>query len=383
MKVFLSTADASGDLHAAALLEQLREREPDLETFGLGGEASLAAGLDPVVPQSELAIAGLFEVFGSAARVVRAYAALRRALVTRRPDLAILVDSPDLNLRFAAVAKRHGIPVFYYVAPQVWAWRPRRVRQLARRTDRMAVIFPFEEALLRRAGVDATFVGHPLAGRMAELRATLKPKEVAAELGLDLEHPILALLPGSRRNEIRANLPYMLETARLLLDAIPGLQVQLPLAPTLAANPPELPDYVRLVHGRTHEAIAISTCLIAAAGTVTLEATLLGVPLVVSHRVSRLSFEIVRRLATVPSSCMTNLIADAGVVPERIQEMARPSALAAVVARLIRVPQARAEMCEAFARIAEQLGTPDSARRAAQLALDVAHLRPSGTASSA
>jgi lipid-A-disaccharide synthase len=383
VKVFLSTADASGDLHAAALLGELREREPDLEAFGLGGEASLAAGLDPVVPQSELAIAGLFEVFGSAARVVRAYSALRRALVTRRPDLAILVDSPDLNLRFAAVAKRHGIPVFYYVAPQVWAWRPRRVRQLARRTDRMAVIFPFEEALLRRAGVDATFVGHPLAGRMAELRATLKPKEVAAELGLDLEHPILALLPGSRRNEIRANLPYMLETARLLLDAIPGLQVQLPLAPTLAANPPELPDYVRLVHGRTHEAIAISTCLIAAAGTVTLEATLLGVPLVVSHRVSRLSFEIVRRLATVPSSCMTNLIADAGVVPERIQEMARPSALAAVVARLIRVPQARAEMCEAFARIAEQLGTPDSARRAAQLALDVAHLRPSGTASSA
>ncbi len=383
MKVFLSTADASGDLHAAALLEDLREREPELEAFGLGGEALLAAGLDPVVPQSELAIAGLFEVFGSAARVVRAYAALRRALVTRRPDLAILVDSPDLNLRFAAVAKRHGIPVFYYVAPQVWAWRPRRVRQLARRTDRMAVIFPFEEALLRRAGVDATFVGHPLAGRMAELRATLKPKEVAAELGLDLEHPILALLPGSRRNEIRANLPYMLETARLLLDAIPGLQVQLPLAPTLAANPPELPDYVRLVHGRTHEAIAISTCLIAAAGTVTLEATLLGVPLVVSHRVNRLSYEVLRRLATVPSSCMTNLIADAGVVPERIQEMARPSALAAVVARLIRVPQARAEMCEAFARIAEQLGTPDSARRAAQLALDVAHLRPSGTASSA
>ncbi len=376
MRVFLSTADASGDMHAADLLRALHERCPGLEAFGLGGEASLAAGLEPVVPQGELAIAGLVEVLGSIPRVVRAYTALRRALVTRRPDLVVLVDSPDLNLRFAAVARRRGIPVFYYVAPQVWAWRPGRLRQLARRTDRMAVIFPFEEALLRHAGIAATFVGHPLAARMARLRESLEPKEVAAELGLDLERPILGLLPGSRRNELAGNLPLMLEAARLLLEAIPDLQVQLLLAPTLVGDPPELPDEVRLVCGRTHEAMAISSCVIAASGTVTLEATLLGVPLVVTHRVSQLSFEILRRVATVPSSCMTNLIADAGIVPERIQFMARPTAVAALAARLIRVPRARTEMFEAFGRVAEQLGRPDAARHAADLALEAAGRAP-------
>ena len=161
-------------------------------------------------------------MLGSTPGLLRAYLALRKSLTTRRPDLAILVDSPDLNLRFAAVAKRLGIPVFYYVAPQVWAWRPGRVRQLRRRTDRMAVIFPFEEALLRRAGIDATFVGHPLADSMARVREQLQPKQIATELGLDLERPILALLPGSRRNELRGNLPCMLETAALLREAIPS-----------------------------------------------------------------------------------------------------------------------------------------------------------------
>ena len=372
MRVFLSTADASGDMHAAPLLEALREREPELEVFGLGGAASLAAGLDQVVPQSDLAVAGLFEVLGSAPGLLRAYLALRRSLATRRPDLAILVDTPDLNLRFAAVARRLGIPVFYYVAPQVWAWRPGRLRQLRRRTDRVAVIFPFEEALLRRAGIDATFVGHPLADRMARLREQLQPKQIALELGLDLERPILSLLPGSRRNELRGNLPCMLETAALLRGAIPELQLQLPLAPTLVREPPQLPEWVQLVVGRTHEALAISTCALAASGTVTLELTLLGVPFVLAHRASRLSFELLRRIAYVPSSSITNLIADAGVVPERIQEMARPAALAALLARLIRVPKARAEMFEAFASVAAQLGRPESARHAADLAIAAA-----------
>ena len=279
MRVFLSTADASGDMYAAPLLEALREREPELEVFGLGGSASVAAGLDPVVPQSDLAIAGLFEVLGSVPEVLRAYLALRRSLATRRPDLAILVDSPDLNLRFAAVAKRRGIPVFYYVAPQVWAWRRGRLRQLRRRTDRMAVIFPFEEALLRRAGIDATFVGHPLADRMARLREQLQPKQIAEELGLDLERPILALLPGSRRNELRGNLPLMLETAALLREAIPELQIQLPLGSPIPCGSslgalmrpwPSRPVPLRLRAQslwRRHFSVSLSSLLTVLAGT--------------------------------------------------------------------------------------------------------------------
>lgn len=376
MKVFLSTADASGDLHAAALVRALRERLDDrgdgLELRGLGGEALLAEGLEPVAPQEALAVAGLVEVLGSAARIVSAYRALRRALRERRADLVILVDTPDLNLPLAAVARRTGAPVLYYIAPQVWAWRSGRIRKLQRRVSHMGVIFPFEAPLFNQAGLPATFVGHPLVDRMHALQQSLNAKQVARELEIDPERRLLALLPGSRRNEIAHNLGPMLEAAQLLRAQDPELQVRLLLAPTLADEPPSLPDGIRLVRGRTHEAIAIATALLAAPGTVTIEAALLGVPLLVTHRVNRLSFELARRITRVPSSCMVNLIADEGVVPERLQGMARPTALAAELSRLLFDPIAREAQREALARAVARLGGPGAARRAAELALAVA-----------
>jgi lipid-A-disaccharide synthase len=375
VRVFVSTADASGDLHAAAFLEALRARAGTLDAFGLGGDALVAAGLRPLVRQSELAIAGLVEVLPRAPRIAASYAALRRSLTHAPPDLAVLVDSPDLNLPLAAVAKRAGVPVLYYVAPQAWAWRPGRVRKLARRVDRLAVIFRFEEEWFRARGVAATFVGHPLVDRIAAVRSALRPKEVAAELGIDLERPLLGLLPGSRRNELAANLPVMLETARLLVRARPELQVRLLLAPTLRDVPLGLPASVVAVRGRTHEAMALSTVLLAAPGTVTVEAALLGVPLVVTHRVNRLSFELARRLARVPSSCMVNLIAGAGVVPERIQAQARPAALASLLSGLLRDPDARERMRAQLATVAAALGPPGAADRAAELALALARTR--------
>ncbi len=375
MKVFLSTADASGDLHAAGLIEALRARleargEP-LEVWGLGGAALEAAGLEPVVRHSDLAVAGLVEVLSSAPRLLAGYTALRRALRSRGPDLAVLVDSPDLNLPLAAVARRANIPVLYYIAPQVWAWRWGRVRKLRRRVDQLGVIFPFEEPLFRDAGVPATFVGHPLVDRMSALTRELEPKQVARDLGVDPERPLLGLLPGSRRNEIALNLGTMLGTAALLREAHPELQIRLLLAPTIE-DAPELPDGVGLVRGRSHEAMAISTALIAAPGTVTLEAALLGVPLIVTHRVNRLSFEIGRRITRVPSSCMVNLIAGRGVVSERLQELARPAALAAEVSRLLRDPAERERQRETLRTAASRLGDPGASGRAADLALRVA-----------
>ena len=375
MKVFLSTADASGDMHGAALLSALRHqlagRGEELEAFGLGGDALAAVGLESVVRQSDLAVGGLVEVLSSAPRILRSYAALRRAIRRERPDLVILVDTPDLNIPLAGIARRVNLPVFYYVAPQVWAWRLGRIKKLKRRVSHMGVIFPFEVALFNNAGVPATFVGHPLVDRMERVRQDLRPKEVAAELGLDLERPILSLLPGSRRNEIAANLGPMLETAELVRTAHPRLQVCLPHAPTLAHEPPELPERVVVVRGRTHEAIAISSVLLAAPGTVTVEAALLGVPLVVAHRVHGLTFEIARRVTRVPSSCMVNLIADEGIVPERLQQLARPAALAAEVSRLLRDPEAREALREALARACERLGGPGAAERAAALAREL------------
>jgi lipid-A-disaccharide synthase len=370
--VFLSTADASGDMHAAALVEALRKRALELDVFGLGGSALAAVGFRQLVPQSELAIAGLVEVLGSVPRVLGAYTRLRRALSeSPRPDLAIFVDSPDLNLPLASVAKRSGVPVLYYIAPQVWAWRPGRVRKLARRTDAVAVIFPFEEPILRAAGVNARFVGHPLVDRLAEFSRGRPRGGLARELGLDPTRPVLGLLPGSRHNEVERNWPVLLETARLLRASLPELQVQLVVASTLEAEHFETPDWLRVVRGRSHDAMAVSTCLISAAGTATVEAAVLGVPLVVAHVTSSLTFELARRIARVPSSCMVNLIAGAGVVPERIQAHARPAALAAVVARLLRDPVAREEMRTRLSEAVATLGPAGAAERVADLALEV------------
>jgi lipid-A-disaccharide synthase len=325
-----------------------------------------------VVPQSELAIAGLTEVLGSVPRVLGAYARLRRALVSERPDLAVFVDSPDLNLPLAAVAKRAGLRVLYYVAPQVWAWRPGRVKKLARRTDAVGVIFPFEEAPLVAAGVNARFVGHPLVDRLAPLARSADRAELARELGLDPARPVLGLLPGSRHNEVERNWPLLRATAELLRSSLPDLQAQLVVASTLAAESFDAPPWLRIVRGRSHEAMAVSTCLISAAGTATVEAAILGVPLIVAHRTSALTFELARRIARVPSSCMVNLIAGAGVVPERIQANARPAALAALAATYLQDSGAREALRARLAEAVALLGGPGASERAAALALEVA-----------
>jgi lipid-A-disaccharide synthase len=370
VKLFLSTADASGDLHAAALVHALRERVEALEVFGLGGEKLVAAGLEPVVEQNELAVAGLVEVLGSAPRILRSYTKLRRALLERDPDLALFVDSPDLNLPLAGVAKRAGVRALYYIAPQVWAWRYNRVHKLRERVAHVGVIFPFEEPLLRGAGVPASFLGHPLVDRMARLREALDAKALTRELGLDAERPILGLLPGSRRNELDANLAVYLETAKLVHAAHPEAQILWIVAANVAADTPAMPSWVQTVRDRGHEAMAISSCLLAAPGTVTVEAALLGVPFLVAHRTNPLSFELIRRIARVPSSCMVNLIAERGVVSERIQGQARPAALAAELGRWLAEPAAREHARGELERAVSRLGPPGASARAANWLLE-------------
>ena len=372
MRIFVSTADASGDLHASAVVAALRRRCPDLEVYGLGGERLQAAGLEAIVSQSDLAVGGLVEVLSSLPGLLGGYARLRRSIVARAPDLALLVDSPDLNLPLASVAHRRGIRVLYYIAPQVWAWRSGRMRKLRRRVDRMGLIFPFEEPLFRAAGLDATFLGHPLVDRIAALRESLDPAAAADALGIDRERPVLGVLPGSRRNEFAANLEPMLESARLAREAIPGLQVVLPLAPTLEREPPSLPEFVRLVVGCTHEAVSLSTCILAAPGTATVEAALLGVPTVIVHQVNRLSFAIGQRLIRVPSSSMLNLIEGAGVVPERIQAQVRPAEIAGLVARWVRNPELREATVKEISAAAARLGPPGAVERAADWVLESA-----------
>jgi lipid-A-disaccharide synthase len=376
VRVFLSTADSSGDLHAAAMVAEMRqilERDGEpLELFGLGGAELRAQGLEPLAEPEDLAVGGLVEVLPGAVRILKSYAALRRGIVKRRPDLVVLVDTPDLNLPLAGVAHRARLPVYYYIAPQVWAWRHGRIAKLRRRVTHMGVIFPFEASIFNDAGVPSSFVGHPLVDRMSRLKAEIEPKRVAAELGLDLERPILSLLPGSRRNELAANLEPMLEAALLLREADPDLQVRVLLAPMLEDLPLELPAGVEAVRGRAHEAMAISWALVTAPGTVTVEAALLGVPLLVAHRLNPLTFAIARRVTRVPSSCMVNLVADQGIVSERLQMYARPAALAAELSKLLHDAVAREALIEQLAHACTKLGGPGAAERAAALGLGLA-----------
>ncbi|MEN8159464.1 MAG: glycosyltransferase, partial [Myxococcota bacterium] len=199
--MLISAGDASGELHAAALAQELRRRAPEVRLFGLGGPAMEKAGVELIVPQHELAVGGLFEVLVELPRIVSAWRRMNRALALRRPDLVILVDSPDFNLRFAKRAKRQGVPVLYYVSPQVWAWRRGRIRQIAARVDRLAVIFPFERDVYAGTGLAVDFVGHPLLDRLAPL-ARVERGAARRALALDEERPLVLLLPGSRRNEI-------------------------------------------------------------------------------------------------------------------------------------------------------------------------------------
>jgi lipid-A-disaccharide synthase len=377
--VLFSAGDASGELHAAALAEELRRRTPDVRLFGLGGPAMEKAGVELVVPQHDLAVGGLFEVLTDLPRIVSAWRRMNRALVERRPDLVILVDSPDFNLPFAKRAKRQGVPVLYYVSPQVWAWRRGRVRRIAARVDRLAVIFPFEPEVYAGTGLDVDFVGHPLLDRLTPL-ATRDRAEVRRALSLGSDRPLVLLLPGSRRNEVRRTLPLQLAAARALHAHDPRVAFAVAVAPSIAREAideaiaaealPAMFD-LTVIEGRTHEAIRAADVALAKPGTVTLEVALLGTPLVVTTRVNPFTAWLIRRLVQVSSYTMPNLIAGRTVVPEFLQEDADPQRIAEALAGLLTGP-ARETQLQALHALPEALGGGGAARRAADIAQEMA-----------
>jgi lipid-A-disaccharide synthase len=374
MRIFLCAGDASGELHAAALVRALRERMPEARFLGLGGVEMEKAGVELVVHQREIAVGGLVEVLSSVRRIWRAWRRLGEVLARERPELVVLVDAPDFNLPLARRVKRLGIPILYYVSPQIWAWRRYRRFKIARRVDRMAVIFPFETEVYAGTGLPVDFVGHPLIERMAEVRARVERAGARAELGLDPEAPCVALLPGSRRNELRFGLALQLACARALHARRPDVRFVLALAPTLSRRVvdavlrglPSEPD-VQVVEGRTYEVVRAADVALAKPGTVTLEVALLGCPLVVAARANPLSAAIVRRVVRVPSFTMVNLVAGAPVVPEFLQEEARPERVAQALELLLGGP-ARALQLVRLDEVRRRLGRGGAARRAAAIA---------------
>ena len=372
MRLLVSSGETSGDLYAGELVRHIRLTEPSSEVFGLGGDRLAAEGAELLAHVRDLAVVGLLEVVSHLRSLRRVFLRVLAEVERRPPDVAVLVDYPDFNLRLARQLRRRGVRVVYYVSPQVWAWRRGRLDAIRKTVDRMLVIFPFEEALYREAGVPVAFVGHPLVDL---IRPPADRTGFLARAGLDPGRPVVALLPGSRTKEIAHNLPPLAGAVKILGHERPELQFLLPLAPGLEARAVEnalgsLP--VRIVPNQAQAALACCTMAVVASGTATVEAALVGAPMVVVYRLAPLTYLLGRRLVKVPHFAMANLIAGSRVVPEVIQRELTPERVAAEVRALVDDPGRRQAMKEALAEVRRRLGSPGASARAAAEVLAVA-----------
>lgn len=370
--------ERSGDIYGAGLASALQTRLPGLKIFGCGGEAMRRAGADTVVDAHEMAIAGITEIVSGIPRAYRAFHRLLDEVDRRHPMLAILIDFPEFNLRMARQLKKRKIPVVYFVSPQVWAWRKRRVKKLKARVAKMVVIFDFEEEIYRKAGVPVEYVGHPLVDMV---RPHLTHEQFFAQLGLDASITTIALLPGSRKKEVITNLPIMLDAAtRLAVNR--RLQFVVAVAPTIDAQWLEaaLPGCcvgratVRTAVNATYDALQHSELAVVASGTATLEAALRGRPMVVVYRVSPITWTVGKFLVDVPYYSMVNILAKKQLVPELMQKDFNAAKVALRVEYLLDHPEAREAMIRGFRALAARLGPGGAIERAADAVVGV--LRP-------
>ena len=370
-RILVSAGEASGDLYAALLVEELRRAWPHADFFGCTGPRLRAAGVRTIVDSASLAVVGLLEVVSHIPRIYGEYRNLLATSREQKPDLAILTDSPDFHLRVARRLHREGIPVTYLVAPQVWAWRSHRLRAMRRDLQHLLCIFPFEEEFFASRGLPAAYIGHPLAGLV---RPSLSRNEFFRKHELAAERPLIAVLPGSRRGEAARHVP-------ALLDGVARLHREQPLNFVLPASANtgaaffrgligEAP--IRVIEGESWDAMAHADLALAASGTVTVEAALLGTPMVTFYKVSRPSWIVGKLLVRVPFYSMVNLIAGRPVVPELMQARMTGHNLAAEAQRLLVDENARTEMRAGLAEVRRRLsGEGNPARRAAAIIQEV------------
>jgi lipid-A-disaccharide synthase len=364
-RLLIVTGEASGDLHAARLVESLRSLGP-IDARGVAGPRLRAAGVSPVVAAEDLAVLGFSGILAKLPRLLDTRRRLLEIVRVWRPDAVVLVDYPGFNLRIGPQMKRLGTRVFYYIAPQVWAWHPERARAMASWVDRLAVVFGFEEPIFRSAGVPTVLVGHPL---LDDLEPETDETALRAELGIPAGVAILGLLPGSRRQEIRRHLGRMLETAQRLVAgrrdriAVVAYPSDLDDVPGVLAGP--RPEWLRVVRGRTRSVQRWATCCAVASGTATLETALFGTPLAIVYRVGWLNYQIARRLVTIERIGLPNIVAGGSVAPELIQDAFTPARLADTLAPWLDDPAARARASAALAVVRERLGVPGASARAA------------------
>jgi len=372
-RVMIVAGEASGDLHGARLVQAMHDLDPALDFCGIGGRNLRQAGVQCLADVADMGVVGLTEVTRKLGTILRARRDLRRILADAPPDLLILIDYPDFNLPLARIARARGIPVLYYISPQIWAWRKGRVNVIRKCVDHMAVILPFEKPLYDRAGVPATFVGHPLLDALGDTPA---PQEARRMFQLAEGVTTVALLPGSREGEARKLLPEMLGAARIIARELPPVQFVLPLADSLD---PEVVEgivrrqdiAVRIVRNRIYDVLTAADVALVASGTATLETALMNLPMVVVYKVSPLSYWVGRAFIHVDHISLVNIIAGKTVVPELIQGEAHANRIAVEVIDILSRKSRKLRMHEELSQIRARLGEPGAAAKTAALAMDL------------
>ncbi len=371
-RVMIVVGEASGDLHGAHLVKALYRRDPTLEIFGVAGDGLKREGIKVIFDVDRLTGMGFAELAGNLKTIWQAYRLLRKALREERPNLLILVDFPEFNLRLARLAKKSGIPVLYYISPQVWAWRKRRTQKIARWVDRMAVVFPFEVPLYQNEGVAVSFVGHPL----LDLAHSSEPRErTLTQYGLDPSRQTIAILPGSRRREVTYHLPPMLEAADRLERQ---LKVQFILVRATTVERGILDGIlekaavkVPIAEGNTYNVLHACDLVWAASGTATLETALMLRPMVIVYRLSWLTYALARLLVRVSHIGMVNIIAGESVVPELIQSDVTADKIVAESRAILQDPELRKRIVRKLSQVREKLGSPGASERVAEIAFSM------------
>jgi lipid-A-disaccharide synthase len=360
-------AEASGDQHGAALVRALREHFPHLQVYGLGGDSMRAAGVETLFDIQALNVVGVVEILAKVPAGLRMAYRLLREAVRRGTHVVVLIDAPGFNLTFARFAKRAGLSVVYYISPQIWAWGQHRVKRMARSVDKMLTLFPFEVPFYTAAGVDAEYVGHPLLDQLHHLPSAV---QAAHSLGLDAQQPIIALLPGSRRQELQRLLPMMLAAFQRIQQRLPQAQGIIPVAPTLSMDEVQqllahYPHPITVIQGQSQTALRAAHFALVTSGTATLEAGLIGAPMVVVYKLHPVTAWLGRRVLCIPYIGLVNIVAGRPIVPELLQEALCPQTLAALALHCLEHSEVARHIRHELMLLRHTLGTGEGARRAA------------------
>ncbi|MDH5778025.1 MAG: lipid-A-disaccharide synthase [Gammaproteobacteria bacterium] len=372
-RVMVIAGEASADLHAGKMIHAVHKIDPSIEFFGVGGNNMRAEGFDALVDSKDLAVVGLVEVLAHRKVIFGALNQMREILLTDPPDLLLLIDYPDFNMRLAKTAKEAGVKILYYIGPQVWAWRQKRVYAIKELVDTMAVVFPFEETFYKQHNVPVEFVGHPLTD---ELETTSDLAALKKEFQLETDKRVIGLFPGSRHSEIKRLLPIIIESAKQLMQQRNDVQFILPVASTLDKNDilPHIEQSnipITVIENHSHEVIQSCDVIITVSGTVTLEIALYGIPVVIINKVSWLTYQIVSRMLKIPHIGLCNIVAGKKVTPELIQNKAKPALIVAEINKLLNDDVYYNKTRSELLQVKEKLGGGGGINNIAKLVIDM------------